>query len=41
MLFPIFFIINIGIGTYFVYYKYKNCNQETDRKEKKKLVNKY
>ena len=28
-LFSIFFAINIGIGVYFVYYKYINCNKET------------
>ena len=27
-LFSIFFIINVGIGAYFVYYKYVNCNKE-------------
>ena len=25
-LFSIFFIINVGIDSYFVYYKYVNCN---------------
>ena len=34
VLFPIIFTINVGIGTYFVYYKYMNRNKETDRKEK-------
>ena len=34
VLFSIVFTINVGIGTYFVYYKYMNCNKETDRKEK-------
>ena len=29
VLFSIFFTINIGIGTYFVYYKYVNHNKET------------
>ena len=33
VLFSIGFTINVGIGTYFVYYKYMNCNKETDRKE--------
>ena len=28
VLFSIFFTINVGIGTYFVYYKYANCNKE-------------
>ena len=28
-LFSIFFAINIGIGDYFVYYKYMNGNKET------------
>ena len=27
-LFSIFFIINVGIGAYFVYYKYVTCNKE-------------
>ena len=27
-LFSIFFIINVGIGSYFVYYKYMNRNKE-------------
>ena len=27
-LFFIFFVINIGIGTYFAYYKYLSCNKE-------------
>ena len=34
MLFSIVFTINVGIGTYFVYYKYMNRNKETDHKEK-------
>ena len=34
VLFSIVFTINVGIGTYFVYYKYMNRNKETDRKEK-------
>ena len=29
VLFSIFFAINIGIGAYFVYYKYMNRNKET------------
>ena len=33
ILFLIMFIINVGIGTYFVYYKYMNYNKEKDRKE--------
>ena len=33
-LFSRVFTINIGIGTYFVYYKCMNCYKETDRKEK-------
>ena len=28
VLFSIFFIIKFGIGAYFVYYKYMNCNKE-------------
>ena len=28
VLFSIFFTINTGIATYFVYYKYMNCNKE-------------
>ena len=28
VLFSIFFTINIGISTYFVYYKYMSCNKE-------------
>ena len=28
------FTINVGIGAYFVYYKYMNCNKETDQKKK-------
>ena len=28
VLFSIFFTINIGIATYFVYYKYMNLNEE-------------
>ena len=28
VLFLIFFTINIGITTYFVYHKYMNCNKE-------------
>ena len=34
VLFSVVFTINVGIGTYFVYYKYMNRNKETDRKEK-------
>ena len=34
LLFSIVFTINVGIGAYFLYYKYINCNKETDRKEK-------
>ena len=34
VLFSIIFTINVGIGTYFVYYKYMNRNKETDCKEK-------
>ena len=33
VLFSIVFTINVGIGTYLVYYKYMNRNKETDRKE--------
>ena len=28
VLFSIIFTINVEIGTYFVYYKYMNCNKE-------------
>ena len=28
VLFSIFFTINVGIGAYFVYYKYMNRNKE-------------
>ena len=34
VLFSIIFTINVGIGTYFVYYKYMNRNKETDHREK-------
>ena len=34
VLFSIFFTINVGIGIYFVYYKYMIRNKETDHKEK-------
>ena len=34
VLFSIIFTIGIGIGTYFVYYKYMNHDKETDCKEK-------
>ena len=34
VLFSIIFTINVGIGIYFVYYKYMNRNKETDCKEK-------
>ena len=33
VLFSIIFTINVGIGTFFVYYKYMNRKKETDRKE--------
>ena len=33
VLFWILFTINVGIGTYFVCYKYINHNKETDHKE--------
>ena len=29
MLFSIFFTINIGISTFFIYYKYTNYNEES------------
>ena len=29
VLFSIIFTINIGIGAYFVYYKYMNCDKKT------------
>ena len=28
VLFSIFFSINVGIGAYFAYYKYPNCNKK-------------
>ena len=28
VLFSIFFTVNVGIGAYFVYYKYMNCNKK-------------
>ena len=28
VLFSVFFTINAGIATYFIYYKYMNCNKE-------------
>ena len=28
VLFSVVFTVNMGIGTYFVYYKYMNCNKE-------------
>ena len=34
VLFLIIFTINVGIGTYFVHYKYINRNKETDCKGK-------
>ena len=34
VLFLIILTINVGIGTYFVYYKYMNCSKETYCKEK-------
>ena len=34
VLFSIIFTISVGIGTYFVSYKYMNRNKKTDRKEK-------
>ena len=33
MLFSITFTINVGIGTYFVYYKHMNRNKETNPKK--------
>ena len=32
VLFSIFFIINVGIGAYFVYYKYMNRNEKNASK---------
>ena len=34
VLFLIIFTINVGIGTYFVYYKYMNLTKESDPREK-------
>ena len=34
VLFSTIFAINVGVDTYFVYYKYVNRNKETDRNEK-------
>ena len=28
LLFSLFFTINVGIGAYFAYYKYMNCNKK-------------
>ena len=44
VLFSIFFTINIGIATYFVYYKYINQNEENASVydyvyQKKKIIN--
>ena len=33
ILFSLFFTINIGIATYFIYYKYINLDKKTDAKE--------
>ena len=33
VLLSIVFTVNVGIGTYFVYQKYMNCNKETHCKE--------
>ena len=33
VLFSIIFTINVGIDTYFIYYKYMNRNKETGAKE--------
>ena len=33
MLFSIIVTIDVGIGTYFIYYKYMNRNKETGAKE--------
>ena len=34
-LFSIIFLINVRIGTYFIYYKYMNCDKETGAKAKR------
>ena len=34
VLFPVISSINVGTGSYFVYYKYMNRNEKTDLKEK-------
>ena len=33
VLFSLTFIINVGIGTYFIYYKHMNCDKKADAKE--------
>ena len=40
MLYLIIFTINVGIGSYFVYYKFMNRNKETHRKEKNYFLGK-
>ena len=39
VLFFIIFTINVGIGTYFVYYKYTNCNKKTDAEKNNYFLN--
>ena len=33
VLFLLTFVINVGIGTYFIYYKHMNCDKKADAKE--------
>ena len=40
-LFSIILAINIGIGIYFVYYKYMNCNKENISKSEKLKLNQH
>ena len=37
VLFSLIFTIILGIGSYFVYYKYMNRNEETNAEKKKKI----
>ena len=34
-----YFTINVGIGTYFVYYKYTNCDKKANAKERFYFLN--
>ena len=39
VLFLVIFVINVGIGTYFIYYKYMNCDKKTGAKERFYFLN--